>query len=533
LDRHEPLIQQLRARVAKAPFFRQLLDPARRLDITGATVEARALLIAALQDKHRRRVAIITPGDAGVADFETALRLFHREPQCVSVYPAPSLSPYQDVAPSLGVVREEIRALGMLIDGAADVLVVPTRALFQRLPKPDDFRARILRLAEGDELDMRGLLESLVENGFVRTDLVGEAGEFAFRGGILDLFPPNTAKAVRVELFGDTIDSLRWLDVETQRSEEASGAVTVYPMTQFAITRETRQKLARRISLDFMDPLFKRDVHEKIEKLQENGAFSGIEHYVPVAVESVTFADYIRDWDLILIEADQITTTIAKYETLLRTEYDAAAEKGRAVYAPEKLVAPGPDVLAFIGSAPLSFGEVHIGSPLTQPSPPSGGGEGRVRGTREREELRVNASPTDRYNNRLSDFPADVLRNETEQLFFCATKGGREKIERLLKEFDVPFSENQSRRRCATWPRSCSSSTPRARRCPGHAFSADTHWQQEFEDAFEYELTPSIRRRRSPTSSATWNRRRRWIACCAATSATARPKSRCAPRSRR
>jgi transcription-repair coupling factor (superfamily II helicase) len=423
MDRYDPLIAELRARVARAPFFRGLLDRDRRIDVTGATVEARALLIAALQDREHRRVAIITPGDAGLTDFETALRLFHRDPQCVSVYPAPSLSPYQDVAPSLGVVREEIRALGMLIDGAADVLVVPTRALFQRLPRPEDFRARILRIAEGDELDMRTLLEQLVENGFVRTDLVGEAGEFAFRGGILDLFPPNTPQAVRVELFGDTIDSLRWLDVDTQRSEAESGPVTVYPMTQFAVSRETRQKLARRISLDFMDPHFKRDVSEKIEKLQENGTFPGIEHYVPVAVESVTFADYIRDWDLILIEADQITTTIAKYETLLRTEYDAAAEKGRAVYSPEKLVAPGPDVLGFIGSAPLAFSEVHIA-------------------TKDRDELRVNASPTDRYNNRLSDFPADVQRNESEQIFFCATKGGREKIERLLKEFDVPFAEN-------------------------------------------------------------------------------------------
>jgi transcription-repair coupling factor (superfamily II helicase) len=165
-------------------------------------------------------------------------------------------------------------------------------------------------------------------------------------------------------------------------------------------------------------------VNEKIEKLQENGAFPGIEHYVPVAGDSVTFADYIRDWDLILIEPDQITTTIAKYETLLRNEYDAAAEKGRAVYPPEKLVAPGPDVLGFIGSAPLALSEVHIA-------------------TKERDELRIETSPTDRYANRLSDFPADVLRNETEQLFFCATKGGREKIERLLKEFNVPFAENR------------------------------------------------------------------------------------------
>src|SRR5439155_14521143 len=133
-------------------------------------------------------------------------------------------------------------------------------ALFSRVPRAEAFASRVIQLAEGIDLDLRELMERLVENGFVRTDLVGESGEFAFRAGILDLFPPNTAKPVRVELFGDTIDSLRWFDVETQRSEDASGTVMVLPMTQFANTRETRSALSRRLSLDFMDPLFKRDV---------------------------------------------------------------------------------------------------------------------------------------------------------------------------------------------------------------------------------------------------------------------------------
>ncbi|HYK02297.1 MAG TPA: transcription-repair coupling factor, partial [Thermoanaerobaculia bacterium] len=424
MDRNAPLIEQLRARVARAPFFAPLLERERRLDVTGATMEARALLIAAMQDRRQRRVAVITPGTSAGDDFETALRLFHRTPECVSVYPAPALTAYQDVAPSLGVVREEIRALGLLIDDAVDVLVVPARSLFQRLPRPDDFRQRIIRLAPGDDLEMRDLLERLVENGFVRTDLVGEAGEFAFRGGILDVFPPNTASAVRLELFGDTIDTLRWFDVETQRSADEAGTVTIYPMTQFPVTRETRSRLAKRISLDFMDPHFKRDVAEKIEKLQENGSFSGIEHYVPVAVESVTLAEYIAEFDVILIEPDQITTTVAKYESLLRNEYEASAEKGRAVYPPEKLLAPAPEVLQFLGRAPVAMSDVHVA-------------------TKEFTELRIATHAIERYTNRLSDFAAEARGSTREQIFFCATKGGHEKVERLLKEFDVPYSENR------------------------------------------------------------------------------------------
>jgi transcription-repair coupling factor (superfamily II helicase) len=451
-DRNGKLIERIRAELARTPAFRAIAQAERRLDVTGAAVEARALVLATLQDTTRRRLAIVVPGDAAIDDFETALRLFHREPRCVSAYPSPSLSPYQDLSPSLGVVRNEIKALGMLAGGAVDLLIVPARALFSRLPKAEAFASRVVRLAENEEFDPRRLLEQLVENGFVRADLVGEAGEFAFRGGILDLFPPNTAKPVRLELFGDTIESLRWFEVETQRSEEPAGPVTVLPMSHFPVTKETRTAIARRLSLDFMDPHFKRDVAEKIDRLSENGTFAGIEHYVPVATETASFLDYLdpAEWTVALIEPDQITTNVAKFESLLRTEYEAAAEKGRAVYAPEKLTTPGPQVFEFLGRAPLSFSEVHLAvTPSVSEgagrggAPPAPTGPSNTLGVTS--ELRLRASQVDRYSNRLPEFAGDVTRGHNDgrrQIFFTATKGGREKVERLLKEFSVPFASD-------------------------------------------------------------------------------------------
>ncbi|MFZ2494098.1 MAG: transcription-repair coupling factor [Thermoanaerobaculia bacterium] len=427
MERNERLIAELRARLAGSAAFREIVEATDRIDVTGLPLEARALVLATFAEARKRRIAVITPGDASVADFTGALRLFHPAPDCVSAYPTPSLSPYHDVAPSLGVARDEIHALGMLVSEAADLLIVPSRALFARLPLPEEFRRRVIHLEEGGEVDVRELLEGLVENGFARTDLVGEAGEFAFRGGILDLYPPTAPKPVRLELFGDTVESLRWFDVETQRSEEASGPIDVPPMTQFPITREMKRAIARRLSLDFMDPHFKRDVAEKIERLEENGTFPGIEHYAPVAAEHATFADYIRDWELVLVEPDQITTTIARYESLLRNEFEAAAEKGRAVYAPELFLSPGPEILNFIATARVAMSDVHIA-------------------TRELREVRLHARQTDRYSNRLGEFATDVtkLRNDgVSPLFLTATKGGREKIERLLREFDVPYLDEK------------------------------------------------------------------------------------------
>jgi transcription-repair coupling factor (superfamily II helicase) len=338
----------------------------------------------------------------------------------VSLYPSPSLSPYQNVSPSLGVIREEIRALGLLTAEGADIVVVPVRALFSRLPKPETFAGRIVTLRQNDDIDPHSLLQQFVENGFVRTDLVGEAGEFAFRGGILDVFPPNTPKPLRVELFGDTIESLRWFDVETQRSDEAAPeGASILPMTHFPVTRETRSALARRLSLDFMEPIFKRDVADKIERLNEHGTFPGIEHYMPVAVETSSFADMIGSWELVLIEPDQITTAISKFESLLRNEYEAAAENGHAVYAPERITTPGPEVLHFLARARLAMSEVHIAS-------------------KEFAELRVHAGQVDRYTNRLTEFAADFRANDRNQIFLTATKGGHEKVERLFKEFYLP-----------------------------------------------------------------------------------------------
>ncbi|MBV9188832.1 MAG: transcription-repair coupling factor [Acidobacteria bacterium] len=439
------LTARVRAELAKTKAFRRISKRVEegRVDVTGAAVEARALCLATLQDTTKKRIAIVVPGDAAIDDFEASLRLFHHEARCVSAYPSPSLSPYQDLAPSLGVVRNEIRALGMLIDRSVEILIVPARALFSRLPRPEEFASRIVRIAEGDELEMRELLERLVENGFVRTDLVGEAGEFAFRGGILDLFPPNTAKPVRVELFGDTVDSLKWFDVETQRSEDESGPVSVLPMGQFAVTKAMRSALARRLSLDFMDPLFKRDVADKIDRLNENGTFPGIEHYVPVAAETVSFLEYLHpaEWMFALIEPDQITTNVAKFESVLRMEYDAAAEKGRAVYPPEKLTTAGPEVLGFLGAARLAFSEVHVGR-SSERRRDAAEPAGETPALREFEEFRLRAPQVDRYTNRLPEFTSDVKRGHESgrrQVFFAATKGGREKVERLLKEFDVPF----------------------------------------------------------------------------------------------
>jgi transcription-repair coupling factor (superfamily II helicase) len=430
-DRNDRLIAAVRARLAKSSAFSGIVarTASARVEVTGAAIEARALILATLQETTRKRIAVVVPGDASLDDLESALRLFHRDPGCVAVFPSPSLSPYQEVAPSLAVTRDEIRALGRLASNSVDILIVPSRVLFSRLPRREDFAGRVLPLREGEDLDLRAVLQQLVENGYVRTDLVGEVGEFAFRGGILDLFPPNASHPIRIELFGDTIESIRHFEVESQRSDEKLQRFSAEPMSQFSATPQIRKALARRLSLDFMEPLYKRDLADKIDRINEHGGFPGVEHYLPLVAPSVGFADYIDldgDWMLALMESDQITSTIAKYESLLRSEWEQAAEKGRAAYPPDKLLIPGSDILSMLSRARLALSDLHVE-------------------LREFEEIRLHAGSVAHYTNRLSELTTDLNAGHDRgraQIFLAATKGGREKVERLLTEFNVPFSDN-------------------------------------------------------------------------------------------
>ncbi|HUO85732.1 MAG TPA: hypothetical protein VM534_11515, partial [Thermoanaerobaculia bacterium] len=236
MKRNDSLVAALRARVAETAAFGRALRglDQERVELTGLPLEARALMLAALVERSERKVAVIVPGDASLGDFESALRLFHPDSARMGSYPTPSLSPYQDVAHSLAVTREELRTLAHLMRGDLDTLVVPARALFRRLPAPKDFSARMMIIRPGDELDLHPLLDRLVSNGFVRTDLVGEVGEFAFRGGILDLFPANADLPSRIELFGDTVESIRLFDPVSQRSEERLSEVRLLPLAPFA-----------------------------------------------------------------------------------------------------------------------------------------------------------------------------------------------------------------------------------------------------------------------------------------------------------
>ncbi len=151
-------------------------------------------------------------------------------------FPPWDVLPYDVMDPDQAVVAKRLRALRDIAAGRASVAFVPVNAFMQKLPNPDTLLGGggAAEIQSGAEYDREALLAKLVKLGYAHTATVYEPGEFSVRGGILDIFPPGLEKPVRVEFFGDAVESMRSFDPETQRSSGTVEEFTAIPAKEVA-----------------------------------------------------------------------------------------------------------------------------------------------------------------------------------------------------------------------------------------------------------------------------------------------------------
>ncbi len=209
----------------------------------------RPYLIAALLDRDPDHPAIVVAGDDRAArDLAAGLRTW-LEPRTVRYYPSRGVTYESHLAPPPHLVGLRIAALDALLDasdGAAPVVVVSAVALSEKVPDPS-LRPRSFCLETGELLDLDEIAMQLVAAGYERIDQVEDRGQFAIRGGLLDVFPATEDRAVRVDLFGDEIESLRWFSTFTQRSLGDAEVVEIAPAAELA---EEHRELAEIAALE-------------------------------------------------------------------------------------------------------------------------------------------------------------------------------------------------------------------------------------------------------------------------------------------
>src|SRR4051812_30300673 len=208
----------------------------------------RPYLLAALLDRDPSRPAIVVAGDDRAArDLAAGLRSW-LAPRTVRYYPSRGVTYESHLAPPPHLVGLRIAALDSLSEESevAPVVVVSAVALSEKVPDPA-MRPHGFTLDKGDLIDLDETAMDLVAAGYERVDQVEDRGQFAIRGGLLDLFPATEDRAVRVDLFGDEIESLRWFSTFTQRSLGEADVVEVAPAAELA---EEHRELAEIAALE-------------------------------------------------------------------------------------------------------------------------------------------------------------------------------------------------------------------------------------------------------------------------------------------
>jgi transcription-repair coupling factor (superfamily II helicase) len=234
-------LRDLLRELARAPGFRTLLDrllagetPA----VSGLSGAAKALHYALLGQALARPLVIVTDGGKTAEDLLEPLGAFAEilagERQPVAALPAFDVLPHQQLAPHAEICEQRAVTLWRLASHRAPLVVTPINGVLFRTRPAAHYRRLALTVRVNEEIPLDDLTAHLASIGYERREPVEMPGEFSLRGGIVDVFPPETSQPYRIEFFGDTVESIRRFDPETQRSTSRADSVLLLPLVEEA-----------------------------------------------------------------------------------------------------------------------------------------------------------------------------------------------------------------------------------------------------------------------------------------------------------
>ena len=302
--------------------------------VHGAPEGYDARLLARRRDEHGGAMLHVARDDARLARLADALAFFAPAIEIVRL-PAWDCLPYDRVSPNAAIVAERAAALARLLEPASGPRVVLTTvaAVLQRVPPRRVFRDASLDIAEGDSLDVSLITEFLVARGYARTDTVREPGEFAHRGGIVDIYPSGEAEPLRLDLFGDEIENIRRFDPTTQRSGDRLTRATLRPVGELALDPDSISRFRTGWRETFGTDAAADAIYQAVS---DGRRHPGLEHFLPLFHDDLeTLLDYLPDVSLSLDhQADEVLD--ARLE-MIADHYQARllpAREGETTYRP-------------------------------------------------------------------------------------------------------------------------------------------------------------------------------------------------------
>lgn len=379
--------------------FEALRQGSRAEELAGLTSPAKALVAALAITELRRPTLVLVEDERRAESLLEPLQFFYRTLNGNSAAPV-LLLPALDTLPGLGagphpeILEARASTLSRFVSGQGSIIVAPIEATLLAFAAPRFYESLSLALTRDAEISLKEVIAHLSETGYIRTELVEMEGQFSVRGGILDVFPAEAAKPVRIELLGDMVESLREFDPETQRSTGPVSRVILPPLTEFPLVTSQRD-----------------DKPSDLTTVQDGPA--------EVAERAATLFDLREGTLLVLDEPEQIAQKAAKgRDRLLADSASLAEDAARPFVVPEQQWRQ-----ALERQQRFSLEELAL-----------------QRDGREPRTLKV--QPTARYHGQIQPFLSEIrtrLSAGEEVLIAAASSGELERLTDLCREYDVPY----------------------------------------------------------------------------------------------
>ncbi|MBU1154628.1 MAG: hypothetical protein KJ921_02200, partial [Proteobacteria bacterium] len=328
------------------------LDEARRLLrdqgaalLGGLEGAGRAFALARLWRSVPRTTLVVCPtlavAETLTRDLEFFLAGQSNGDSPVRLFPAYEVSPYQELDPPPEVTARRLSVLWELIAAEEPLLVVTSAvAASSRLCPPEHLLDNYLELCKGQRLERDALVAALAQGGYTPVGLVEQVGDFAVRGSVVDFFGPLLDDPVRVEFFGDEIESLRRFDPSDQRSQLSLREAGLIPCLPVDLSPEAAKRAVERLrKLAREEGLSTRRLAELVEKIELRAPFSGLESLLPVFFKNAgdLFTYLPEDAWFYILEPAEVDNRLKGEAEDMEHQFAEAREDGRLVLSPPML----------------------------------------------------------------------------------------------------------------------------------------------------------------------------------------------------
>ena len=329
---------------------------ARIVSLNGLTsIASRAFVLNRLQAETRKTFVVVTTSNKELETWQCDLAFWAERSGDDSQTPASGLRPlilpstesdiYAGVSPHAETLEKRALTLWNLSNTQPDFVIASAKSLITRTVSPAEMRGLGAVLRLDDDFAPEVLLEKLAAGGYVREEPIKNIGEFSVRGGIIDVWSPDAENPVRVEFFGDTVDSIREFDAETQLSTNQIRQVSVAPMREFAATAQDFKDWAFFARERFSEPRFARNLKDRTDFADEGEDFSGWEFLMPlVKPRGSSVFDYLSDYIFVIDEPTIVEQTLISFYEHLEERFAEINQHDEIGLKPDELFLTGEEL---------------------------------------------------------------------------------------------------------------------------------------------------------------------------------------------